>query len=491
MRELSIIILQHNTPSFVEENLNALQNAILPPDTQIIVVNNGGNDANQKIASSAHQNLNIKFFDTPNIGFPAGNNFGLSKTQANYYAFVNPDIVVNPYTIQKLLHYMKAHPKAGIVSPQLRYRDGTVQDNYRVFPRILDLIIKRIPLLRKQFPKRMQRYLLWDREPNINEAVDWVTGAFTLLSQECMNAIQKHDDDHYFLFMSDVALCREAYKKGFETHIVGSVSCLHNDLRVSSGGLKDVFKKRIIRLHIKDAISYFWHYKFEKLPTNAPSVSRVKNKERLLFAHKIGGRSFLKKLGTKLQKNNPVVHVYEAEIDAKYGYKQPIVFFDTGVVSVIKNQKGEFGLIKIWRHTPLQSNRKNTFPVFPDVGDLGIMSYETIRGGVEKEDPNLETALRRELFKEAGIKAEDIIEIKPLASIIGNTAIDIYRAYNFEVVLNDNFKFKVHDDAEKIIQFKFYTLAEINELVLSNQLVCGLSQAAILQSIATSASSGT
>jgi N-acetylglucosaminyl-diphospho-decaprenol L-rhamnosyltransferase len=271
MRELAIIILQHNTPGFVEDNLKALSKADLPENTEIIIINNGGNDANDKIDPKAYKGLKIKFFETPNDGFPAGNNFGMSKTESKYYAFINPDIVVNSDTFAKLLEYMATNPQAGIVSPQLIYKDGTVQDNYRVFPRIFDLIIKRIPRLHKLFKKRLSKYLMWDRDPNANQAVDWVTGAFTIVSSNCLEAIKKHDDENYFLFMSDVALCREAYKKGFETHIVGEVKCLHNDTRVSSGGLLDVVKKRIIRIHIADAISYFWNYKFEKLPKNCPS----------------------------------------------------------------------------------------------------------------------------------------------------------------------------------------------------------------------------
>lgn len=270
MRELSIIILQHNTPKFVSENLAALSNAWLPENTEIIVVNNGGNEANQKVDPASFSNLNVKFFDTPNNGFPAGNNFGYKQTQAKYYAFINPDIVVNNETFKHLLNYMHSNANVGIASPQLVYKDGTIQDNYRVYPRLLDLIIKRIPLLLKRFPDRMRSYLMWNRDPHKNEAVDWVTGAFTLVSDNCLQAINGHDE-RYFLFMSDVVLCREAYYKGFETHIVGSTKCLHNDTRVSSGGLKDILKKKIIRLHIKDAAAYFWHYKFKPLPKNSPS----------------------------------------------------------------------------------------------------------------------------------------------------------------------------------------------------------------------------
>jgi len=271
MRELAIIILQHNTPDFVTANLEKLSVATLPPDTEIIVVDNGGKAANSKIPPDSHKNLNVKFFEMPNQGFPAGNNFGLSKTEAKYYAFINPDIEVKPDTIKNLLEYMKSHPNVGIVSPQLHYRDGSIQDNYRVFPSILDLIIKRIEFLRKKFPERMRRYLMWDRDPNADEPVDWVTGAFNVVTAECLQTIDNHDDRHYFLFMSDVALCRDAWDKGFEVHIVGSTQCLHNDLRVSSGGPMDVLRKRIIRLHIKDSIKYFWHYALKPLPKKAPS----------------------------------------------------------------------------------------------------------------------------------------------------------------------------------------------------------------------------
>lgn len=276
LNNLAIIILQHNTPQHVSDNLQALKTAELPENTEIIVVDNGGHKANKKIPKENYRGMKVKFYDTPNDGFPAGNNFGYKKAQpAKYYAFINPDIIVQKDTIKKLLSYMEKNQKIGIVSPQLRFKDNTVQDNYRVFPRILDLIIKRLPTLRKLFKNRMHRYLMWDRKPGTNQAVDWVTGAFIIVSEPCMKAIKKHDDDHYFLFMSDVAICREAWKKGFETHIVGKVECLHNDKRLSSGGILDVFKKRIIRLHIKDAISYFWHYKFEKIPKLAPS-----NKQR-------------------------------------------------------------------------------------------------------------------------------------------------------------------------------------------------------------------
>jgi hypothetical protein len=254
--KLSIIILQHNTPTDVNANLQKLSQANLPKQTEIIIVNNGGNQANQKLKLPT--NLNIKTFETPNHGFATGNNFGYKKASPNsdYYLFLNPDIEVNPNTIQDLIQYMEQNPKVGITSPQLIYPDGSTQDNYRKFPNPIDLIIKRTQPLHKLFQKRLSNYLMWNRDPNNTQAVDWVTGAFTLISKNCMLSIKQHDQT-YFMFMSDVILCMDAWQKGFEVHIVGKTKALHNDQRVSHGGFLDIFRKKTLRIHILDSLRYF------------------------------------------------------------------------------------------------------------------------------------------------------------------------------------------------------------------------------------------
>lgn len=271
--KLAIIILQHNTPRDVNQNLKHLSSAILPKETEIIIINNGGKQANSKI--KPFPNLNINLYESPNHGFPAGNNFGLSKLKYkpesyDYICFINPDIKVQPTTIQKLIEYMIKNPQVGLTSPTLKYPDGVTQDNYRVFPQMIDLIIKRIPILRKIFKKRMRNYLMWDRQTNSNQAVDWVVGAFTLISKKGMQAIQKHDES-YFLFMSDIVICREIWENNLEVHIVGSTEALHDDERLSDGGIKNIFTNKLIQIHIKDSIKYFYKYFLTPLPKNSPS----------------------------------------------------------------------------------------------------------------------------------------------------------------------------------------------------------------------------
>lgn len=276
MNELAIVILQFNTPKDVTENFQALQKADLPEKTEIIVVNNGGNDANEKIPKSAYDGFDVKFFDIPNKGFPQGNNFGISKTNAKYIAMVNPDIEVNPDTFKILLDYFHKNTKVGIIAPRLIYPNGKTQDNYRVFPRPFDLIVKRIPFLRRLFLSRMKKYLMWEKDPGKNEAVDWVTGAFQVVTRKCWDECGPNSED-YFLFMSDLEICRDAWEKGFEIHFVGKTTAKHNEKRLSEGGVSDIFKKKTMRIHIKDAFVYFKKFFGKKFPKNCPSMKKLNN----------------------------------------------------------------------------------------------------------------------------------------------------------------------------------------------------------------------
>lgn len=262
--DLSIVILHHGSPKEVTANLQALRKAVLPKKTEVFVVNNGYRNANAEIPFDKNLGFDLHYFEIENGGYPQGNNFGLRQAKGKFLCILNPDVRVHKETFQVLLDYMKTHPRVGIAAPRLRYPDGTVQDNYRTFPRPFDLFIKRT-FLRKIFMNRMRKYLMWGKDPYKSEAVDWLTGAFQLFSRKSWEAL-KPNDERYFLFMSDVDICRKAWEKGFEVHFVGETEAKHNEGRLSSGGIKAFFTKRTMRAHVLDAIRYYWKFLFKALP---------------------------------------------------------------------------------------------------------------------------------------------------------------------------------------------------------------------------------
>ncbi|MBT5824555.1 glycosyltransferase family 2 protein [Candidatus Peregrinibacteria bacterium] len=273
MMDLSIVILHHGSPHEVTRNLTALKAAWLPEKTEVFVVNNGREGANAEIPFEKNLKFDLRFYEIPNKGYPNGNNFGFKMAKGKFLCILNPDVRVEKNTFKVLLDYLKEHKKVGIVAPRLQYPSGTYQDNYRNYPRLFDLIVKRTGWLRNLFGKRMRRYLMWDKDVQESEAVDWLTGAFQILTRKCWDLVGPNEE-LYFLFMSDVDICRTAWERGFEVHFVGDTQAGHNEGRLSAGGFSKIFKSKVMRIHIVDAFKYYWKWKLKRLPKRSPSASR-------------------------------------------------------------------------------------------------------------------------------------------------------------------------------------------------------------------------
>lgn len=263
---LSIVILQTNKPGDVTQCLKALSKARLPAETEIVVLNNGGNDANTKVDPSSYAALkNISFVELPSPGgYIEGNNQGYERSTGDYVLTLNPDITVHEDTIERLLAYMQQHPAVGIAAPRLIYPDGHEQDSARAFPHIGELLWRRL------FNPNVHRSARTSFGENEAVESDWITGAAFLMSRACLEKTGGHDR-RFYLFMSDIALCRETWNAGLSVVQLRDARAIHNEARLSRGGLVAMLKKRTGRWHISDARRYFMHYLFRPFPANCPS----------------------------------------------------------------------------------------------------------------------------------------------------------------------------------------------------------------------------
>jgi len=268
--DLSIVILHYGTPKDVTKNLVALSEAVLPKETEIIIVNNGLSGANNEVKIPKNPNFELKFFEIENKGYPQGCNFGISKSKGEILALLSPDIEVLPETFRVLVDHLSTHPKCGICAPRLRFPNDKIQDNFRVFPCPADQIVKRT-FLRKFFTSRMRKSLMWDKDSTRTEPVDWLTGAFQVFTRKAWDKIGPNDE-RYFLFMSDVDICRMAWECGFTVDFIGETEARHNETRLSAGGVMDLFRKKTVRIHVLDAVKYYAKYFGKRLPKSCPSV---------------------------------------------------------------------------------------------------------------------------------------------------------------------------------------------------------------------------
>ncbi len=260
--DLSIVILHCDTPQDVEMCLRSMQRARLPRETEILVINNRPHGKRGTVPADAWAGLPVRFIDTEVDGYIYGNNLGYELATGRIVGTMNADITIEPDTFERLIAHLDHHPDVGIVAPRLFFPSGREQDSARRFPSITEMLNRR--LRGREHPR-----------PIFNDQgyapVDWVTGAFFFMTRRCLRATDGHDR-RFHLFMSDVAICREAWRLGFKVHQLRDCRATHHEARLSGGNLLKMLKKRTGRIHIKDSLKYFVHYGPRPLPPHSPSA---------------------------------------------------------------------------------------------------------------------------------------------------------------------------------------------------------------------------
>ncbi len=199
-----------------------------------------------------------------NWGFGKAHNLIFKKARGEYFLILNPDIEVRAGTLDRLIAYLDTHPEAGLVAPQLIYEDGVVQDSYRRFPALVDQTIKRTFLRKIPWLKnRVRWYLMWNKDKEKTEPVDWLVGAFLMIRRDVFEHL-KGFDERYFLFMEDLDLCRRIWGKGYKVVYHPESKAMHHHERLSAGGIREVFRKKTLRIHIVSAAKYFLKWAFRR-----------------------------------------------------------------------------------------------------------------------------------------------------------------------------------------------------------------------------------
>jgi GT2 family glycosyltransferase len=120
---VSIVTLNYNQTSVTCDFLESSRNLTYP--RYEILVGDMASTVNPESAILSLQVPHTKLFlsDT-NLGFAAGNNWLMRKTDAEFIFIVNNDTVLNPNLIQDLLEPFYQDAKIGVVCPKIKFYDN-------------------------------------------------------------------------------------------------------------------------------------------------------------------------------------------------------------------------------------------------------------------------------------------------------------------------------------------------------------------------------
>lgn len=257
--KLSVVILNYKTAGLTKQCLAGLYKVKLPFDFEVIVVDNASDDSCLKIVKENFSDV-ICVQAERNDGYAAGNNFGLRLAQGEFILILNPDIIVIPGQIEKLVGFMELNPKVGLAGPRLLNPDGTLQLSAYRFPKVFT------PLLRRTFLGKLSKaawhlgqYQMTDWDHAENRAVDWLLGACLITRREGLKTVG-YLDERYKLYVEDTDWAKSFWFKGYEVWYVAEAEFIHFHERLSAQGfLSGVFTKVAWR-HVASWMKYFWKW---------------------------------------------------------------------------------------------------------------------------------------------------------------------------------------------------------------------------------------
>lgn len=230
-KDLAVITVSWNIAELIAEQMRSVVFGCKDVSWEYVLVDNGSKDNTITTAQQIVSEFPAASFKIlpqgKNLGFSAANNIGLSQTNAEFVLFLNPDMRVEPGSLDTIVSWMKEHSDVAIVSPKLLDEHGNV--NQDAMPRRFPKLWEQIALILKAphvFPKMLHGYLMKNLDVDKEQNVDSVRGSFMLMRREFLNKTGWAFDPRYYFWYEDVDICREAYARGFRVVYTPIISCI-------------------------------------------------------------------------------------------------------------------------------------------------------------------------------------------------------------------------------------------------------------------------
>ena len=256
---LDIVIVSYRNRDLLARCLRSLELHRAGVATTVQVVDNASGDGTRELVSRDFPDVQLHANDR-NLGFAAASNLGIRAGGAPYVLLLNPDTVVEPGCLDRLLAVMDEHPEVGISGPRLVREDGEPDHAAkRSFPTPLSALGYFSGLARLRGGEgRLAEY----KAPDIDRGpVDAVNGAFMLIRRAALEQVGDLDEG-YWMYMEDLDLCYRFSRAGWTVWFEPSAEATH--VKGGSSGIRG--PRLVYAFHYGMYRFYRKHYAGERNP---------------------------------------------------------------------------------------------------------------------------------------------------------------------------------------------------------------------------------
>lgn len=212
--ELSVIIVNFNTPELVYRCLDTLKLTSPKTKYEVIVIENG---SEKKVHKAKLDNARL-IENKKNLGFAKAVNQGIKKAKGKFVLLLNSDTKIKKGAVDKLMQFAKFTPDAGAVVPKLVNEDGTVQPSVYKLPKFTYAFC----------PKNLEKFV-----PKA-EVVESAVMAAYLITPAALEKVGKLSEK-YFLYYEDHDYNKRIMQAGLKVYYLPEAEVVHK--HGASGGV--------------------------------------------------------------------------------------------------------------------------------------------------------------------------------------------------------------------------------------------------------------
>jgi GT2 family glycosyltransferase len=264
--DLSIIVVHTYEKHLLRQTLKSIRQSAPQLSYEIVVVDNNPPLGMERVLKQEHPDARYIPLER-NQGFGSAMNVGIQASRGKYVLIFNPDLVVQPGALEELKRFMDEHPDVGMVGPQLRNPDNSLQHSCYRFPSLMMPAYRRTPLGKTPWGKAAIRsYLMLDDAHDETMDVDSLIGAALFTRRQALNDVGLFDE-RFFMYYEDNDLCRRFWQHGHRVVYHPAACMMHYHRRASAdGNLLRQLVSRFAWIQIASAIKFFWKYRGQKNP---------------------------------------------------------------------------------------------------------------------------------------------------------------------------------------------------------------------------------
>lgn len=246
---VSACIVTYNSKKIIERTIQSILDFTKDIHLDFFVVDNASTDGTAEFIRSRFPHVKV-FENKENLGFGAAHNKVIPLLTSKYHIVVNPDIILKSNAVSTLCEWADEHEEAGLLSPQIVFDDGRIQQLGKRNPTFRYLASHRFHS-GDEPSETMKEYCMLDAPSDRVTEISNATGCFMFFRTEAFRALGGFDE-RFFMYLEDCDIARRVSEsEKYNAYFFPMAEVTHLWERESKRS------KKLLLVHIQSIIRYF------------------------------------------------------------------------------------------------------------------------------------------------------------------------------------------------------------------------------------------